>query len=110
MAKKSLELKIKDTSPIQKFIVWYGEQFSTTSPTGRVMKGKSNDFIIGLLENILTRNSVGIGKDKEKIDMFIALKDKSQDEIDAEKAFKDDAEKLKQWKQLKKDIAAAKKG
>tara|TARA_B100000131_G_C17718576_1_gene451836 strand:- start:179 stop:511 length:333 start_codon:yes stop_codon:yes gene_type:complete len=110
MAKKSLELKIKDDSPILKFVKWYGEHFSTPSKTGRLMKGKSNDFIINFLENLLTENKVRMKEDMEKINMFVALKDKSQEEIDAEKAFKNDAEKLKTWKQLQKDIAAAKKG
>tara|TARA_B100001250_G_scaffold138040_2_gene118128 strand:- start:1808 stop:2140 length:333 start_codon:yes stop_codon:yes gene_type:complete len=110
MAKKSLELKLKDASPILKFVNWYGEHFSTPSKTGRVMKGKSNDFIINFLEHLLTGNKIKVGEDMEKINMFVALKDKSQEEIDAEKAFKNDAEKLKTWKQLQKDIARAKKG
>ena len=110
MAKKSLELKLKDDSPILKFVKWYGEHFSTPSKTGRVMKGKSNDFIINFLEHLLTGNKIKVGEDMERINMFVALKDKSQEEIDAEKAFKNDAEKLKTWKQLQKDIARAKKG
>ena len=110
MAKKSLDLKLKDNSPIQKFVDWYAEHFSTMSKTNRKMKGKSNEFIINFLEHALTNNRVRLKEDMEKIDMFISFKDKTQEEIDAEKAFKNNPEKLKTWKQLQKDIHKANKG
>ena len=110
MAKRTIELKVKDTSPILKFINWYGEYFSTTSPTGRVMKGKSIEFVINFVEHILTGNNMKLKEDKEILDVFTSLKDKTQEEIDAEKAFKNNPEKLKTWKQLQKDIDKANKG
>jgi len=111
MATKQLVLKIKDDSPIKSFIEWYAEYFSVVKEkSNRKMKGNTPAFIIGFLEHALTNNGVRLKEDMEKIDMFISFKDKTQEEIDAEKAFKNNPEKLKTWKQLQKDIHKANKG
>ena len=111
MATKPFVLKIKDNSPIPTFVKWYTEYYTEIKEgSGRKIKGKGNDFIIKFLEHALTKNGVRFKEDLEKIETFISFSSKTQEEKDAEKAFKNNPEKLKTWKQLQKDIAAAKKG
>lgn len=111
MATKQFVLKIKDNSPIQTFVKWYADYYTEVKEeSGRKMKGKSNEFIIKFLEHALTNNGVRIKEDMEKINTFISFSSKTQEEKDAEIAFKNHPEKLKTWKQLQKDIDKANKG
>ena len=110
MAKTKIELKVSATSTLTKFISWYQDSKSTESKQGRIMKGRSNDFLIRVLEGLCSGSASNSFKDDLAVfKEFASEKDKSPEEIAAEKAFKNDAEKLKTWKQLQKDIAAAKK-
>ena len=110
MAKTKIELKVSSTSTLTKFVSWFQNSKSTTSGTGRVMKGRSNDFLIRVLEGLCSGSASNSFKDDLAVfKEFASEKDKSPEEIAAEKAFKNDAEKLKTWNQLQKDIEKAKK-
>ena len=102
MAKVKVELKVSPYSSIPKFIEWYKQARSTKSATGRVMSGKSNDFLIKVIEGLCSNNYSK--KEQEVFDEFIASKDKSEDEILAEKIYANDPEKLKTFKQFQKEL------
>ena len=104
MAKSKVELKVDSYSPIIKFIKWYEETYSYKSDTGRVMKGRSKDFIIKVLEGIITMKT-----NKEQVDIFkdfSALKDMSQEEINARNALKNNPEELETYLKIQKKIKA----
>ena len=102
MAKIKLELKVSPYSSILKFIDWYKGAKSTTSGTGRVISCKSNDFLIKVIEGLCDGK---FSKEEQSIfTEFVASKDKSEDEILAEKHFAKDPEKLKTYKQLSKEL------
>ena len=87
---------------LKEFIDWYKGAKSTTSGTGRVMSGKSNDFLIKVIEGLCDGK---FSKEEQSIfTEFVASKDKSEDEILAEKRFAKDPEKLKTYKQLSKEL------
>ena len=50
MAKVKIELKANSPSSLTKFVKWYEKEYSTLSPSKRVMKGKVNDFFVKVLE------------------------------------------------------------
>ena len=102
MAKTKIELKVSQYSSIPKFTDWYKQAYATKSPTGRVMSGKSNDFIIKVLQSLCEGKFSA--DDKQVFTEFVASKDKSEDEILAEKHFAKDPEKLKTYKQLSKEL------
>ena len=103
-------LKVSSTSILNKFISWYQDSKSTESKQGRIMKGRSNDFLIRVLEGLCSGSASNSLKDDMAVfKEFSSEKDKSPEEIAAEKAFKNDPEKLKTWKQFQKEIQAAKK-
>ena len=110
MAKTKIELKVSSTSILNKFISWYQDSKSTESKQGRIMKGRSNDFLIRVLEGLCSGSAGNSLKDDLAVfKEFSSEKDKSPEEIAAEKAFKNDPEKLKTWKAFQKEIQAAKK-
>ena len=110
MAKAKIELKISDYSILNKFVAWYAEQYHTTSDTGRKMKGKTNNFLIRFLEKCCDGSSTEstFQREFEVFKEFSASKDKSQEEIDAERALKDKPEELKEWKRLHAKITKSK--
>ena len=107
MAKIKLELKVSPYSSILKFIDWYKGAKSTTSGTGRVMSGKSNDFLIKVIEGLCDGK---FSKEEQSIfTEFVASKDKSEDEILAEKIYANDPDKLKTFQQFQKELAKHRK-
>ncbi len=102
MAKTKIELKVSQYSSIPKFTDWYKQAYATKSPTGRVMSGKSNDFLIRVLQSLCDGKS--IKAEQEIFNEFVASKDKSEDEILAEKIYANDPEKLKTFKQFQKEL------
>ena len=108
MPKTKVELKVSQTSHLIRFAIWYMETKSTTSATGRVMKGRSNEFFIRVLEGLSSNSdSKQLKDDLAVFKEYAAQKDKSAEEILAEKTFKDDPEKMKTWKELQKQMQAA---
>lgn len=107
MAKVKIELKANSPSSLTKFVKWYEKEYSTISATKRVMKGKVNDFFVKVLE-VAVEGKKDTSID-EKFKLFASLKDKSPEEIDAEIAFKNDPDGLKEWKRLNEKIKASKK-
>ena len=111
MAKGKIELKLKDWSVLNKFIAWYSEEHSTTSPTGRKMKGKYNEFFIKFLESCVSDDPKKQTRDEclKEFEKFSAVKNKSEEEIEAERALKGKPEELKEWKRINKLIKSSKK-
>ena len=110
MAKPKIELKFSDYSILNKFVAWYAEEYSTTSNTGRKMKGKTTTFLIEFLEKCCNGSSTEstFSQYFSKFKKFSETKDKSKEEIDAERALKDKPEELKEWKRLHAKIAKSK--
>ena len=110
MAKPKIELKFSDYSILNKFVAWYAEEYSTTSNTGRKMKGKTTTFLIEFLEKCCNGSSTeSTFQNKfEVFKEFSTTKDKSKEEIDAERALKDKPEDLKEWKRLHAKITKSK--
>lgn len=110
MAKTKIELKVNTTSTLIKFVNWFQESKGSISDSGRKMKGRSNDFLIRILEGLCENSgNKEFGDDLEIFKEFSQQKNKSPEQVAAEKAFANDAEKLKTWNQLQKDIEKAKK-
>ena len=111
MAKGKIELKLKDWSVLNKFVSWYSEEHSTTSPTGRKMKGKYNEFFIKFLESCVSDDPKKQTRKKclQEFEKFSAVKNKSEEEIEAERALKGKPEELKEWKRINKLIKSSKK-
>ena len=107
MAKVKVELKVSPYSSIPKFIDWYKQAYATKSPTGRVMSGKSNDFIIKVLQSLC--DGKYSKQDQAIFDEFVVSKDKSEDEILAEKIYANDPDKLKTFQQFQKELAKHRK-
>tara|TARA_X000000368_G_C22680792_1_gene558148 strand:+ start:182 stop:514 length:333 start_codon:yes stop_codon:yes gene_type:complete len=107
MAKVKVELKVSPYSSIPKFIDWYKQAYATKSPTGRVMSGKSNDFLIKVLQSLC--DGKFSATDKEVFTDFVASKDKTDDEILAEKIYANDPDKLKTFQQFQKELAKHRK-
>ena len=110
MAKTKLELKLSDYSVLNKFIAWYAEEHSTISPTKRKMKGKYNEFFIKFLESCCSDDPKKSSRDKylQEFEKFSSVKNKTQEEIDAERALKGKPEDLKEWKRIHNLIKANK--
>ncbi len=105
MAKNKFELKVNQSSQLFRFALWYMETKGKKSKTGRYMSGRYNDFFVKILDGLAS----GSNKPEFKEEMAVfkeyqAQKDKSSEEILAEKTFKDDPEKLKTWKELQKQL------
>ena len=108
LAKTKVELKCSQTSHLIRFAIWYMENKGSISPTGRTMKGKSNDFFIRILEGLATNSdSKSFKEDLAVFKEYAAQKDKTEEEKLAEKTFKNDPEKMKTWKELQKQMQAA---
>tara|TARA_Y100000593_G_C4071078_1_gene219139 strand:+ start:156 stop:491 length:336 start_codon:yes stop_codon:yes gene_type:complete len=111
MAKAKIELKLSDWSVLNKFVAWYAEEYSTISPTKRKMKGKVNEFLIKFLEVCCDgeSNSSSRAQKLKVFEDFAQVKNKSEEEIEAERALKGKPEELKEWKRINKLIKSSKK-
>ena len=71
------------------------------------MSGKSNDFLIKVIEGLCDGK---FSKEEQSIfTEFVASKDKSEDEILAEKIYANDPDKLKTFQQFQKELAKHRK-
>ena len=104
MAKIKVELKVDTYSSINKFMKWYEEAYSYKSGMGRIMKGKTKDFLIRVIENKISGK---VNKeDEDAFKNFSALKDLSQEEINARNALKNNPEELETYLKIQKKIKA----
>ena len=103
MALKKYELKLNANSPIIQFDEWFAEKnASMKGNPPRKYKAKSKPVIIDILEKFLTGDN--LSGYKHVVEDFNSSKDKSELEILADKAFKNNPEKLKTFKEFAAEI------
>jgi len=108
MAKTKIELKVNTSSNLIKFVDWFQDSKGSISDSGRKMKGRSSDFLIKFLEKICDGAMKDMQVDLDVFQEYVDQKFKSPEQVAAEKAFANDPEKLKTWKQFQKEIALSK--
>ncbi len=96
-------LNTKAKSIIYKFQSWYEKEFEYKSPKGtRMMKGRWNAFLIEVLEDLMSGKKNPTHQ--EVFNKFVESADKTEEELEAEKVFANQPEKLKTFKELRKEI------
>ena len=103
MAQKKYDLKLAANSPILEFDEWFAEKKAVVKGNPpRKYKAKTKTLIIEILEKFLSGEN--LSGYKELIADFNISKDKSDLEILADTAFKNNPEKLKTFKEFAAEI------